>query len=280
MITAVINKIIDSSVVDGPGNRTAVFFQGCNFNCAYCHNPETISHCSSCGKCIDSCPSRALNFKDGKPSWDSSLCIGCDKCLSACGRNSSPKTRVMTPEELTEHIKGNLPFIRGITLSGGECTLNPEFICRLFALTAGLGLENLMDTNGSLDFEAFPEILANCHGVMLDIKAFDDEEHRRLTGASSKLVLKNARFLAGIGKLAEIRTVVIPGVLDNEGTIDGVSRLLAPYVNQYDIHYRLIKYRPFGVRGNFRNLAVPEDVYMESLRDRAMRGGFKTVRII
>ena len=45
MIKARINKIIDSSVVDGPGNRTAIFFQGCNFNCKYCHNPETIDHC-------------------------------------------------------------------------------------------------------------------------------------------------------------------------------------------------------------------------------------------
>ena len=41
MITAPVNKIIPFSSVDGPGNRTAVFFQGCNWDCCYCHNPET-----------------------------------------------------------------------------------------------------------------------------------------------------------------------------------------------------------------------------------------------
>ena len=49
---APVNKIIPVSVVDGPGNRTAVFLQGCNISCAYCHNPETQNLCTGCGVCV------------------------------------------------------------------------------------------------------------------------------------------------------------------------------------------------------------------------------------
>ena len=53
---AIVNKIIHSSVVDGPGNRAAVFLQKCNFKCSYCHNPETIGQCVQCGACVEKCP--------------------------------------------------------------------------------------------------------------------------------------------------------------------------------------------------------------------------------
>jgi pyruvate formate lyase activating enzyme len=49
MKRAPVNKIIPFSNVDGPGNRTSIFFQGCPFNCLFCHNPETIHLCVSCG---------------------------------------------------------------------------------------------------------------------------------------------------------------------------------------------------------------------------------------
>lgn len=58
-----VNKVIPFSAVDGPGNRTAVFVQGCNFNCRYCHNPETRSLCRSCGECVEKCPKQALYTK-------------------------------------------------------------------------------------------------------------------------------------------------------------------------------------------------------------------------
>ena len=61
-----VNKIIPFSAVDGPGNRTAVFVQGCNFNCRYCHNPETRSLCRSCGECVEKCPKQALYIENGK----------------------------------------------------------------------------------------------------------------------------------------------------------------------------------------------------------------------
>ena len=67
-----VNKIIPFSAVDGPGNRTAVFVQGCNFNCRYCHNPETRSLCRSCGECVEKCPKQALYIENGKVNFNHS----------------------------------------------------------------------------------------------------------------------------------------------------------------------------------------------------------------
>ena len=65
---AVVNRIIPFSSVDGPGNRTAVFLQGCNINCKYCHNPETRKLCVQCGTCVKQCPAGALSFdENGNP---------------------------------------------------------------------------------------------------------------------------------------------------------------------------------------------------------------------
>ena len=81
---ALVNKIIPFSCIDGPGNRTAIFFQGCNFKCTYCHNPETINKCISCGKCVLTCPVNALDIIDKKVVWDSNKCVDC-----VCDRRSS-----------------------------------------------------------------------------------------------------------------------------------------------------------------------------------------------
>ena len=123
---AIINKIIHHSVVDGPGNRAAIFFQGCNFHCAYCHNPETISMCVSCGHCVEICPTKALSFQDGFVKWNSELCCECDRCIHECPNMASPRTKEYTPKDVMAEIQKDIPYIRGLTVSGGECSLRRD----------------------------------------------------------------------------------------------------------------------------------------------------------
>ena len=132
---AVVNRIIPFSSVDGPGNRTAVFLQGCNINCKYCHNPETRKLCVQCGTCVKQCPAGALSFdENGKVAFDPSKCVQCDTCIHVCPNDSSPRTFEMTPEEVYAKVKKQIPFIRGLSVSGGECMLWPEFLTELFRL--------------------------------------------------------------------------------------------------------------------------------------------------
>lgn len=276
-----VNKIIPFSTVDGPGNRTAIFLQGCNMNCLYCHNPETRGKCLHCGACFNSCPTGALTFEEQRVGYDCSKCVHCDRCINACPHDSSPKTVDMTPEQVWQEVQKQIPFIRGITVSGGECTLYPEFLTELFTLVKAHSLSTLIDSNGTLDFKQYPELLAVTDGVMLDIKAFDSKEHNRVTGRDNLLVLKNARFLASKAKLYEVRTVVSPGLFDAERTIIQTGEMLSGFLSLRPIRYKLISYRPMGVRQQYKDaLQIPTREQMEHYAKILAAKGFKDIIII
>lgn len=183
MTSAPVNRVIDASVVDGPGNRTVFFLQGCNYRCLYCHNPETQNLCCGCGRCVAECPQGAIRISDGRTIWDAERCVTCDHCIRICPHHSSPRAVWKTAADCALLAEANRPFIRGITVSGGECTLYPEFLMELFERTQMIGLSNLIDSNGSYPFYDSEYLLENCQGVMLDIKAWGALEYQQVTGA-------------------------------------------------------------------------------------------------
>ena len=280
MSAALVNRILPFSSVDGTGNRTVFFLQGCNFNCGYCHNPETINVCNSCGVCVSACPTGAIRLEDGKVTYQRALCCACDACLRACPRDASPKVDEMQPEEALDILREHRPFIRGITVSGGECTLQRDFVFALFRGAKQMGLGTLLDSNGNYDFEQDEELLSVCDGVMLDVKCLDPVAHRTLTGQSNALVLKNLTSLAVRGKLEEVRTVVVPDVLPNEDTVRRVCELLKPYwAAGATIGYKLLRFRPLGVREEYRAVPMPDDETMELLQTIALQAGCKRVSV-
>ena len=276
MIKGVVNKIIPFSSVDGPGNRTAVFLQGCNFNCQYCHNPETIKHCIHCGYCVRHCPTGALYIADGKVNYDHTKCVMCDACFTHCRNGGSARVRNMTADEVMAVVKKQMPFIRGITVSGGECTLQRDFLLELLAKAKAVGLHTLVDSNGSYLFSEDAELMAVTDGVMLDVKAWDGFEHYRLTGEFNDTVLKNLRWLAEQGKLTEVRTVVVPELFDCEGTIRNVCAVLRE-ASSLSTRYKIICYRPNGVRQQYRHLKSPSVDTLQHLADVAAEYGLEDV---
>ena len=248
MKRAPVNKIIPFSNVDGPGNRTSIFFQGCPFNCLFCHNPETINLCVGCGACVAACPAGALTMGEGRAVWDSAACVQCDTCLKVCPNGASPKVRDMTVEEVLREVKRSAPYIDGVTTSGGECTLYMDFLIDLFTGVKALGKTCLIDSNGSFDFQADPRVLAVCDGVMLDVKAVEPAWSRTLIDRGPELVLKNLHYLLEAGRLQEVRTVIFPGLdAENEETVRHVARVIGDACD-----YKIIRYRPYGVREVYR----------------------------
>ena len=281
-------KILPFSAVDGPGNRAAVFLQGCDFDCRYCHNPETRALCVHCGLCVAGCPAGALASAAVNPStelpyglrvsWDPTRCTGCGACTAACTHDSSPKVMDMSVADVMSVVGRYRAFLSGITVTGGECGLQAGFLEALLAGSRAAGLPGLVDTNGSTDYTMHPGLVEAAEGFMLDVKAWDDAEHRLLTGASNVMVKMNLRFLASARKLYEVRTVVVPGYFDAESTVREVSRVLAAAGS--GARYKLIRFRPQGVRAAWRGLPTPDDSTMDALASIARAEGAREVVVV
>ncbi len=272
-----VNKIIKFSNVDGPGNRTVIFLQGCNFDCKYCHNPETRNLCTGCGLCVEKCPVGAIVLHGKNVVFSPEKCISCDTCIRVCPHGASPRIRYMTAEDAYEEVKKQVPYIRGITVSGGECTLYPGFLRELFALCKDGGLSTMIDSNGTYDFASDKELMQYTDGIMLDIKAFSEADHLAVTACGNQKVLENALFLAKEKKLFEVRTVVVPTLFDAEKTISETGKLLAPY---QPVRYKIIAYRPMGVREAYSHYPIPEQGLLEGYAEKLRELGWQDVVII
>ena len=130
-------------VHDGEGIRTNVFLKGCNLHCPWCCNPESISpdpqiafykkFCTGCGKCQNICPQHCIEITgDGKSRTDRSRCIACGACEKVCphGARELFGYRMNVAEVMKDVEKDSFYFMNsdgGMTLSGGETCLQPEF---------------------------------------------------------------------------------------------------------------------------------------------------------
>lgn len=275
---ALVNKIIHFSNVDGPGNRMAIFFQGCNINCVYCHNHETIKKCINCLECIPGCPTGAIKEVDGRVVFDEKLCVECDQCIKACRFSSSPRTKEYTVDELYAVVDEFKAFIRGITVSGGEPTLNADFIAQLFKKVKPLGLTCFVDTNGFLDKNQISELIDVTDKFMVDIKAVDQIE--TLCGTKMNNNLDNLKYLLEIDKVYEVRTVITMDYMDVENTLHTVAGILKDYP---EVAYKLIRVHATGLKDEQKEKLqgkIPSEQYVNQLVEQVRQIGVQKIEVI
>jgi pyruvate formate lyase activating enzyme len=190
----------------------------------------------------------------------------------------------MCPAEVMAEIEPSRAFIRGITVSGGECTRHPDFLRALGRLAKEKSLTFFLDSNGSYDYAGDAGLMALTDAVMLDVKADPDSaEYCRVTGRDGGDIFARADFLAKAGKLWEVRTVVSPGLFDAASLVEKVCGLLAKSAgtrvsngNAGMPRYKLIRYRPVGVRSAASAvLAEPDEGLMGSLAAICAKHGIK-----
>ena len=278
-VRATVSKVLTYSIVDGPGNRLVIFLQGCNFDCAACHNPHTIGDCNHCGDCIPACHADALSLVDGRIAFDPAACDQCDDCLDACPIDANPMVRDYSIEDILALAREHRPFLSGVTVSGGEPTRQLKFVTALFAAIKAdedlEGLDCFIDSNGNLGASGWQHLLPVTDGVMLDIKSFDNVLHRELTGKGNARSLQSARLLHEAGKLHELRFLLVPGQTDSDAELDRLIEFVRTLGGE--VRVKLNAFQHHGVRAKAREWAPMSRAGVGRAAERLREAGIRNV---
>jgi YjjW family glycine radical enzyme activase len=269
------------SAVDGPGNRYVIFLQGCNFDCVACHNPSTIGRCDACGSCVPACPHGALSSStSGVVVYDAASCDRCRACLVPCPIDSDPAVRLIASAAMVEEVREVAAFLTGITVTGGEPTMQLDGLIGLFSgikEDPGLSrLTTLVDSNGNLPQRGWERLLPVMDGAMIDLKGASDDLHTRLTKHSNQPVKDSIRFLAENGKLTEVRILVIEGVTDTDAELAGWAEFVTGV--DPDVPVRVMGFRHQGTRTPAQEWAETSDAAVERVQLRLADLGLNQVQ--
>ncbi|HCE00322.1 MAG TPA: glycyl-radical enzyme activating protein [Armatimonadetes bacterium] len=226
------------SVADGPGIRTTVFLKGCNLRCFWCHNPESWDagrsievfpeRCIGCGQCAEACEHGARFLEGGSLRFDRGLCQRCGACAEVCVADAIRSIGAeRTAQEVLAEIERDAPFFLqsggGVTISGGEPLLQPEFVLELLRGCSDRGIASAIDTAGHVAWPALSEAARSADLVLFDVKALDPELHRRGTGVSNSLILTNLERLGSGRTPIWIRVPLVPGFNDAESELSAIA---------------------------------------------------------
>ena len=158
-------------------------------------------------------------------------CLYCHNPDTWTMRNGMPVTIAHATEELRKYRHGLRVMSGGFTLSGGEPLMQHRFALKLLAAARGMGIHVALDTNGYYGDRLTDADLDAIDLVLLDLKGWDPERHRRLTGMDNGPTLQFARRLAARGRPVWVRFVLVPGLTDDEPTVSGIARFAASLGN-------------------------------------------------
>jgi len=235
------------STEDGPGLRTTVFLKGCSLACSWCHNPESIPsrsettwhppRCIGCRECADRCPEEAITYTEDGVCIDRKRCVGCGTCAEECpGAALEVLGQPWSVDALARELARDRAYFEtsggGVSISGGEPTLQSRFVAGLLDRCRALGLHVALDTCGQCGQEPLLDLARRANLLLYDLKAIDATEHQRFTGHSSQRILDNLLALRDL--LASsvhppelwIRTPLVPGATATEDNLRGIGRFL------------------------------------------------------
>jgi pyruvate formate lyase activating enzyme len=193
------------SVHDGPGIRQTVFLKGCPLRCHWCHNPESQENTSAC---------MTSNRKLGGKTFTRTENVG----------------RLISVTKVMESIEKDIPFfeesVGGVTLSGGEPLMQPEFTTDLLAACRKQGIHTALDTSGYAEPDIIDMMLPHTDLFLYDLKLVEDEAHKQYTGVSNQPILENLKKISAAGKPIIMRIPLIPEITDTEANLDGLKRII------------------------------------------------------
>ena len=242
-LSATIFDIQRGSYVDGPGIRTTVFMKGCNLGCAWCHNPESQNakpqrmfyknKCVLCGKCVTVCPSGALTF-DNSPVLNTEKCTLCGKCALWCPADAiSVCGKTMDTETVFREVRKDKAFYEtsggGVTVSGGECMLYPDFVAELLDKCKKDGIGTAVDTAGNVPFGSLEKVIPFTDIFLYDINCVTPEAHKKFTGVVNNRILDNYKLLISLGKRVIVRVPMTTECSANDEEFPKIAAFLNEY---------------------------------------------------
>ena len=247
------------SVHDGPGIRTVVFLKGCPLRCRWCANPESQRHipeiawsgdkCVGCGGCTEHLTELSCRFEEDGLYWDADGNFSPQEVERVCPSKALHVIgHEMTADEVLDEVKKDERFFEtsggGITLSGGEPLMQPEFAREILIKVGEAGIHRTIETCGYADWRSYESVVVETDFLLTDIKMIDPDEHKKWTGIDNTLILENLKKAATRfpNLHIQVRTPVIPRVND---TKEAIAKIV-DFVNEIGADYELLKYHRYG----------------------------------
>jgi pyruvate formate lyase activating enzyme len=180
-------------------------------------------HSFTTGSAVDGPGVRVVAWTSGC-MW---RCLYCHNPDTWTMTNGIPVTLARATEELGRYRHGLKTMGGGFTLSGGEALMQDRFAVKLLTAAKAMGIHTALDTNGYLGSRLSDAELQAIDLVLLDIKGWDPERHRALTGMEIGPTLEFARRLGELGRPIWLRFVLVPGLTDVPADIEAIARFAA-----------------------------------------------------
>jgi pyruvate formate lyase activating enzyme len=281
------------AISDGPGIRITIFFKGCPLSCSWCHNPEsqspeqqnlyTASRCIGAQDCIEVCPNDALTLAPDGIVTDLNRCKLCGKCAEACPTKAIEMSgRYYSTHELLQIIeKERVHFEQsggGVTISGGEPLMFPEYLIELLALCKQAGIHTAVDTSGFEGKEILLKVAEFTDLFLYDLKLMDPILHKKWTGVDNKLILENLKVLIDKKKAVNIRMPLIKNVNAGEQNLLATAQFISE-LNGKKLSVNLLPYHPIG-QGKYKKMGISFDSNgMEELSDSEIEQAVQIFRL-
>ncbi|HEU5317172.1 MAG TPA: glycyl-radical enzyme activating protein [Chloroflexota bacterium] len=286
-LSALVFNVQRYSIHDGPGIRTTFFLKGCPLRCQWCHNPEAISgrvefgyfpeRCIGCHDCVGACP-RGVHALDpwGRRVVHRERCRGDGACGAACADVCLAEAieRIgysITLDQAVAEAERDRPFYErsggGVTLSGGEPLRQAEFAVAFLARCRERGLHTAIETCGYAAWPALRSAARQADLILFDVKQMDPAAHRRLTGVSNCLILRNLSrlyALPGRGELC-IRYPFIPTCNDQPENYHAMGRFLRSLAASGDPARLRVDILPYHALGTSKYRKLGREYRLEGL---------------